>query len=123
LVARFYMAAFTARTRRYTALRIPAVGLSVNIPGFSTPLGSFGGKSIGFSAGPYDLPNVPEFDQGGVMPGRRGQPGLAMLHGGETILPTHKGYAGVTNNFYMPPGLDEQAVAARISYTLRAQQA
>jgi phage-related protein len=111
--------ALNAPIRAFNSLSIPQVGLSVRIPG----LGPFGGKTIGFSAGPYDLPNVPEFDDGGVMPGRRGQPGLAMLHGGETILPTHKGYAGVTNNFYMPAGLDEQAVAARISYTLRAQQA
>lgn len=30
------------------------------------------------------------FDTGGVVPGPRGAPQLAMVHGGETILPTHK---------------------------------
>ena len=31
------------------------------------------------------------FDSGGVVPGPRGASMLAMVHGGETILPTHKG--------------------------------
>lgn len=31
-----------------------------------------------------------EFDSGGVVPGPRGAPQLALVHGGETILPTHK---------------------------------
>lgn len=30
------------------------------------------------------------FDDGGVVPGAIGQPQLALVHGGETILPTHK---------------------------------
>jgi murein DD-endopeptidase MepM/ murein hydrolase activator NlpD len=34
--------------------------------------------------------NVRGFDNGGVVPGPRGAPQLAMVHGGETILPTHK---------------------------------
>jgi hypothetical protein len=33
---------------------------------------------------------VPHFDDGGVVPGRRGSPQFIMAHGGETILPTHK---------------------------------
>ena len=33
---------------------------------------------------------VPGFAQGGVVPGPRGAPQLAMVHGGETILPTHR---------------------------------
>jgi hypothetical protein len=31
-----------------------------------------------------------EFDRGGIVPGPIGAPQLAMVHGGETILPTHK---------------------------------
>jgi len=31
------------------------------------------------------------FDDGGMVPGRIGEPKLVMAHGGETILPTHKG--------------------------------
>lgn len=30
------------------------------------------------------------FDTGGIVPGRIGEPQLALVHGGETILPTHK---------------------------------
>ena len=33
---------------------------------------------------------LPEFDNGGVVGGPLGAPKLAMVHGGETILPTHK---------------------------------
>ena len=32
-----------------------------------------------------------EFQYGGVVPGPRGAPRLALVHGGETILPTHRG--------------------------------
>lgn len=39
---------------------------------------------------------VPKFDGGGVMPGPRGQHSLALVAGGETILPTHKGPVTVT---------------------------
>lgn len=44
----------------------------------------FGGKIGGFVGG------IPGFDSGGVVPGPRGAPTLALVHGGETILPTHK---------------------------------
>jgi hypothetical protein len=30
------------------------------------------------------------FDDGGVVPGPKGKPQLALVHGGETIIPTHK---------------------------------
>lgn len=36
-------------------------------------------------------PTVPKFDSGGVMPGPRGVHNLALVAGGETVLPTHKG--------------------------------
>lgn len=43
-------------------------------------LGNFGGSLFsGFG-----------FDAGGVVPGPRGAPQLALVHGGETIMPTHK---------------------------------
>lgn len=41
------------------------------------------------------LPTIPRFDSGGVMPGPIGQHNLALVAGGETILPTHKGPVGV----------------------------
>lgn len=48
-----------------------------------------------------DLPSLPSlpsfslpgFDSGGVVPGPVGRPTLAVVHGGETILPTHRGGA------------------------------
>jgi hypothetical protein len=44
----------------------------------------------------FDVPGVPYFDSGGVMPGPRGVHRLALVAGGETILPTHKrGFGGV----------------------------
>lgn len=36
--------------------------------------------------------DIPGFDDGGVVPGRRGEPRLIVAHGGETVLPTHKAY-------------------------------
>lgn len=33
---------------------------------------------------------LPRFDSGGIVPGPIGQPQLAVVHGGETVLPTHK---------------------------------
>lgn len=51
------------------------------------------------------LGKIPFFDDGGVVPGPIGAPRLAMVHGGETVLPTHKdpmagGPGGPTFNFY-----------------------
>lgn len=46
------------------------------------------------TGGQYSV--VPKFDGGGVMPGPRGQHSLALVAGGETILPTHKGPVTVT---------------------------
>lgn len=40
------------------------------------------------------MPTVPKFDNGGVMPGPLGVHSLALVAGGETILPTHKGGSG-----------------------------
>jgi hypothetical protein len=37
-----------------------------------------------------DLPGIPGFASGGVVPGPRGAARLVMAHGGETVLPTHK---------------------------------
>ena len=51
-------------------------------------------KGIGNTIG-----NFLGFDQGGVVPGPVGQPRMAMVHGGETILPTHKKQAGNGRGF------------------------
>ena len=39
----------------------------------------------------FAMPVVPKFHDGGVVPGPVGQEQLALVKGGETILPTHKG--------------------------------
>lgn len=38
--------------------------------------------------------NVPGFDVGGIVPGPVGSPQLILAHGGETVLPTHRGGIG-----------------------------
>lgn len=57
-----------------------------------------------FSPG-FDVPGVPWFDSGGVMPGPRGKHSLAMVAGGETILPTHRtgstGTPSASPNYYL----------------------
>jgi hypothetical protein len=45
--------------------------------------------------GTYRVGNINAFDTGGVVPGPRGSAQLAIVHGGETILPTHKGPVSV----------------------------
>jgi hypothetical protein len=64
---------------------------------------------------------VRHYDRGGVVPGQGAQ--LAMVHGGETILPTHKRRGVVhfapTINVYPQPGQDERTIAALIDRRLR----
>ena len=61
------------------------------------------------------LPKVPKFDSGGVMPGPRGEHNLALVAGGETILPTHKGGVGVGGGIVINVhGGDPNAVVAAI---------
>jgi hypothetical protein len=38
--------------------------------------------------------SLPHFAQGGIMPGPLGAPGLAVLHGGERVIPNGGGFAG-----------------------------
>lgn len=38
----------------------------------------------------FEMPNIPTFDDGGIMPGPIGKHQLAWVAGGETILPTHR---------------------------------
>ncbi len=48
------------------------------------------------------------FASGGVVPGSIGQPQLAMVHGGETILPANESAGGVTINFTQPVFFDRE---------------
>src|SRR3990167_2281088 len=47
--------------------------------------------NMGPDPGPAPTPPAGSFANGGVVPGAIGSPQLALVHGGETILPTHKG--------------------------------
>lgn len=55
-----------------------------------SPIGKATGFLTGSSKGESNIKGVPFFDNGGVVPGQVGSPQLAVVHGGETILPTHK---------------------------------
>lgn len=59
--------------------------LEFKVPGFDPPgpIGKIGGFTLG-------VPDIPQFNNGGIVPGPRGVPRLALVHGGETVLPTHR---------------------------------
>jgi hypothetical protein len=46
----------------------------------------------------YGLGSLPQFQKGGIVPGSGAQ--LAVVHGGETILPAGRGAGGVVVNVY-----------------------
>lgn len=74
------------------------------------------------------LGKLPGFDTGGVVPGPVGAPRLAVVHGGETVVPTHNWRAmrdmlpGDTSRVHIEqtivgqPGEWEKALAARAGY-------
>ena len=69
---------------------------------------------------------VAGYDNGGVVPGPRGMPQMAMVHGGETILPTHKGdYGGisvtVTGN-HISSDYDIDRIGERLVNKIRSKQ-
>lgn len=60
--------------------------------------------------------NVRHYDTGGVVPGPRGSEQLAVVHGGETILPTHR------PNATMPAGVSVGAPNVNVSVTLDGRE-
>lgn len=50
------------------------------------------GKAVSWAGGAFShgFQSLSHFDTGGTVMGRRGVPQLAVVHGGETVLPTHK---------------------------------
>ena len=48
---------------------------------------------IGATTGSRRIGGLSEFDHGGIVPGPVGSPQIARVHGGETVLPTHKSFA------------------------------
>lgn len=80
-------------------------------------------RSVSYSAVTGgQLPDVDRFDSGGVMGGPKGVHSLALVAGGETILPTHKqplsdfigGAGGNTINVTIQTGADPRAVVEAI---------
>jgi len=63
-----------------------------------------GGKHFGINIPKVSLPS---FATGGVVPGPEGQPQLAIVHGGETIIPNHEP-GNVNINFTQPVFFDRE---------------
>jgi TP901 family phage tail tape measure protein len=79
---------FTNNITKWYSQQVVAMGGSVpKAP--KAPSSSSSKKSSSSSTGSYRIDRL-AFDDGGVVPGRIGEPLLALVHGGETILPTHK---------------------------------
>ena len=85
-----YIGLFNLLIKAWNALefKIPAIGIGP----FKTPA---------VTIGTPDIPPIPTFAQGGVVPGPMGSPRLVMAHGGETITPAGKG-GGDTIVFNFP---------------------
>lgn len=75
-----FKAGINALIRIWNNFKFPSWTVpSVSIPG----LGKVGGGTVGG----WRLPQIPEFHQGGVMPGAPGTEGLALLQAGERVTP------------------------------------
>lgn len=117
-----FKAAFNAVAGMWNGIQVPQLGPFH----FSLPFG----KSIDVGPwGPWDFPDIPSFDGGGVVPGTVGSPQMVLAHGGETILPTHKpgsqGLGGPTFNYNVQtsasPAEVAQANAALMMRRLRGR--
>jgi hypothetical protein len=64
---------------------------------------------------------IPGFDMGGVVPGPVGAPRLALVHGGETILPTHKEQAPAASGSVTVPVYLDGVQIAKVVAPLLAQ--
>lgn len=84
--------------------------------------GAIGGTGAGGFLG-----NLLSFDTGGVVPGPRGSAQLAVVHGGETILPTHTNPGAGTTNITVnapnaAPGM-EQKIAQAVQVAVKQAEA
>lgn len=61
------------------------------------------------------------YQYGGVVPGPRGRPQLAVVHGGETILPTHRGRLTIEIPIYLDGREIARVVDDRLADRLRAE--
>lgn len=74
-----------------------------------------------FAVGIAGLRAIQSFGEGGIVPGRIGSPQLAMVHGGETILPTHKGGAAGMNITINIPAITTRREALRLGEVVGGQ--
>lgn len=94
--------------------------LEFNIPGFNVELPSVDVPGVGRVGGGWlgwggvnvstpDMPLIPTFAAGGVVPGAFGEPQLAIVHGGETVVPAGRGGGNTYHIEVNGIGLDEVA--------------
>lgn len=69
-----------------------------------TEVGGYAPGTVGFMR----ALGYTEFQQGGIVSGAIGQPQLAMVHGGETIIPANEGLGNVIINFTQPVFFDRE---------------
>jgi len=102
------------------AILQPVIDLINNIIAKIQSIGGAVGGGIK-KAGAF-VGNLLGFDTGGIVPGPVGAPQLAMVHGGETILPTHKspnmGIGGGINIVIQNPTLLDSGMVQRLSFEL-----
>jgi phage-related minor tail protein len=81
--------------------------------GWLEKIGDIGGK-ITNPGGKGEFGGILGFDTGGVVPGPIGSAQLAVVHGGETILPTHKGGGMGAQTVVIPVMIDGREVARAV---------
>ncbi len=67
-----------------------------------------------FAAAVGALHAIQKFEKGGIVPGSLGQPQLAVVHGGETIIPNSGGFGNITINVNQVHSRREAEAQARI---------
>lgn len=90
-----------------------------SIPGIVSTQFQVTGPNV--TVGGHQVATVPRFADGGVMPGPIGQHSLALVAGGETILPTHKGPVslGGGGDVYIQTNWDERRLVQTLNRYVR----
>uniref|UniRef100_A0A6M3L041 Putative tail tape measure protein n=2 Tax=viral metagenome TaxID=1070528 RepID=A0A6M3L041_9ZZZZ len=65
------------------------------------------------------ITGIANFDRGGIVSGAIGQPQLALVHGGETVIPANESMGGVTINFTEPMFFDREDTMNRFVEKIR----
>jgi hypothetical protein len=93
--------------------------LQAQIDGGGSATSAGGGltSGLGGATGFRLLNPLPHFGAGGVMPGAYGQPGLAVLHGGETVIPNGGGGGDVHIYLSLPNYVGDKREVAQLVRT------